>query len=405
MSNYLAISMVTATLKYVLTQIVQTDFSAASVSMLRPDATLIGGGPRLNIYLYQVTPNAALRNDDLPTRRGDGTLVQKAKAALELHYLFSFYGDDTHFEPQRLLGILTRTLHSEPIISQSEITDAITSFIATDPVLQQSDLAAAFERVRFTPLSLTLEEMAKIWSIFYQVPYPLSVAYVASVIQIESEDTPQTALPVLTPNVYVVPFQHPEVDQVMPKTGAGQPILPTSTLVIQGSGLRGDTTFVQLGDLVVPPATVTDTEITLPIPAALPAGIQGLQVLEQLEMGTPPQLHNGIESNIVPFVLCPVLSAPVPSAAQITITVTPIARQNQRATLLLNEATTPVPPNPAAYSFSLPPLPSDTGSLTFPISGVKGATTYFIRVQIDGATSPLDLNPLSLTFGPTVTMP
>ncbi len=122
-------------------------------------------------------------------------------------------------------------------------------------------------------------------------------------------------------------------------------------------------------------------------------------------MGMPQTPHSGFESNVVPFVLCPVLSAPTPSPTQITVTVSPTARKKQRATLLLNEATSPAPPVPAAYSFSLQPLPADTATLTFPITGVQAATKYFIRVQIDGATSPVDLDPTSVTFGPTVTMP
>ena len=36
----------------------------------------------MNVYLYQVTPNAAFRNVDLPTRRADGTLVKQPVAAL-----------------------------------------------------------------------------------------------------------------------------------------------------------------------------------------------------------------------------------------------------------------------------------------------------------------------------------
>ena len=34
-----------------------------------------------------------------------------------------------------------------------------------------------------------------------------------------------------------------------------------------------------------------------------------------------------------------------------------------------------------------------------------GAGQYFVRLQIDGAESPVDLDPASVTFGPTVTLP
>jgi hypothetical protein len=176
-------------------------------------------------------------------------------------------------------------------------------------------------------------------------------------------------------------------------------------LVIQGSQLRGDVTLVQVGGTLVTPTGVTDAEIRLPVPASLPAGVQGLQVIQQKLMGTPPKPHAGFESNVAAFILHPIIAPQSVTPAQIIVNVNPTARRNQRATLLLNEATSPPPPVPAAYAFSLPPLPSDSNTLTFPISGVKGGnTTYFIRARLDGAESPVNLN-LGPNFGPTVTIP
>ncbi|NIV38805.1 MAG: DUF4255 domain-containing protein, partial [Anaerolineae bacterium] len=56
---------------------VQEDVSGSEATMVRPDGSE-KGLPKtgVNIYLYQVTPNAAWRNADLPTRSGDGRLVQ-----------------------------------------------------------------------------------------------------------------------------------------------------------------------------------------------------------------------------------------------------------------------------------------------------------------------------------------
>src|SRR5271165_5220408 len=81
------------------------DLSGAAVTTLRPDAQLsVADATGINIFLYQVLPNASLRNCDLPTRRSDGTLVQRPRIALDLNYLFTFYGNDAELEPQRLLG-------------------------------------------------------------------------------------------------------------------------------------------------------------------------------------------------------------------------------------------------------------------------------------------------------------
>jgi hypothetical protein len=76
-------------------------------------------------------------------------------------------------------------------------------------------------------------------------------------------------------------------------------------------------------------------------------------------------------------------------------------KTTQRAILMLSStsAVTPV-----ARSFVAPPLLSDNGSITFPTPGVP-AGKYFVTVQVDGAPSPLDLDPASPTFGPTVKLP
>src|SRR5215212_5514896 len=122
MSNYLAIATVTATLSRTLTAAVGTDVSAAGVTTLRPDDA---PGTGVNVYLYQVGPNGAWRNADLPTRRDEGRLVQRPKVALDLHYLLSFYGDEAQFEPQRLLGSVVRTLHARPVLTREMIRNTV----------------------------------------------------------------------------------------------------------------------------------------------------------------------------------------------------------------------------------------------------------------------------------------
>ncbi len=405
MSNFLAVATVTAALQQVLQGPVGSAVGGASVGFRRPDGAGPGpAAPLVNIFLYQATPNTAYRDADLPTRRSDGTLVQRPQAALDLHYLFTFHGNDDQLEPQRMLGAVASTLHAQPLISSKSINDAVTAF----GFLAGSGLESQVERVKFTPTALSLEEFSKLWSVFFQVEYSLSAAYQASVVLIESDDTPQQALPVKIRNVYAVPFRQPIIEQVISDAGPDQPILPASSLVVQGKQLRGEITQVQVGNLVVTPQpqNVTDTEIRLPVPPNLPAGVQGLQVIQQKPMGTPPQPHPGFESNVAPFVLHPVITVQNAAAAQIIVSVNPTARKDQRASLLLNEATSPPPVAPAAYTIALPPLTNDSNTLTFPISGVQGGnTTYFIRLRLDGAESPLDLDALSPTFGPTVTIP
>jgi hypothetical protein len=405
MSNFLAIATVTAALQQLLQDPVKAAVTGATVGFSRPDgSSSASSSPAVNVYLYQVTPNAAYRNCDLPTRRTDGTLVKKPLTALDLHYLFTFQGSDDTLEPQRMLGAVASTLEDQPLLSAQNIQAAISS-ATFSTILATSDLASQIEKVRFTPTPLSLEEFSKLWSAFFQVEYSLSAAYQASVVLIESQDTPQEGLPVQKRNLYVSPFHFPTITQVIAQAGANQPILPSSTLVIQGTNLLGAVTLVRIGNVTVAPTTVTNTAIIMPVPTSAPAGVLGLQVIQQLQIGTPPLPHSGYESNVFALVLHPVITSPTATATQVTVNVSPQAQAGQRATLLLNEATTPPPAVPAAYTFSLPPLGAASNSLTFTTSGVQGGTKYFIRVTIDGAESPLDLNPSSSTFGPTVTTP
>jgi len=403
MSNYLAIATVSAALQQILQGPVGQAVTGATVGFSRPDGKASGKGPTVNLYLYRVAPNAAYRNVDARTRRGEGTLLKTTLTALDLYYLFIFRGSDEKLEPQRMLGVVASTLNAQPLIS----TDNITSAAKHHGFLKGSGLDAQIERVRITPSALTLEEFTKLWSAFFQVEYSLSAAYQASVVLIESDDIPQVALPVQARNIYVSPFRQPAITQVISQAGAGQPILSTSTLVIQGSNLSNITT-VRLGNVVVPvapPVKVTNTTITVPVPAGLQAGVLGAQVIQQLLLGTPPQPHDGYESNVAAFVLQPVITPETATSTEIKLSIAPAALEGQRVTLLLNEATLPPPLAPGAYSFSLPPLASDMSTLTFATTGVQGGgTTYFVRVSIVGAESPLNLDPGSPTFGPTVTI-
>jgi Pvc16 N-terminal domain len=264
MSNFLAIATVTATLSQVLQTAVGVDVPGAAVSTVRPDSA--GSGiptTGVNLYLYQVAPCASLRNADLPTRSYNGQLVQRPQVALDLHYLLTFYGNEAQLEPQRLLGSVVRTLHARPVLTRQQIQKTLAPEEGPFKDLAGSNLAEGAELVKFSPLPLSLEELSKLWSVFFQTTYTLSIAYQGSVVLIESDDTPQAALPVRARNLYVVPFRQPVIERVMSQSGADQPIVADSTLVILGRQLRGDVTRVRFGGVEVTPQEVTDTQLSL----------------------------------------------------------------------------------------------------------------------------------------------
>jgi hypothetical protein len=407
MSNYLAIATVSAALQQVLLIPVSRAVGNATANFSRPDASA-SQTPLVNIYLYQVTPNAAYRNADLPGRRPDGSLVQRPQAALDLHYLFTFHGNDDQLEPQRLLGAVVTTLHAQPLLSAQNINSAVTQF----GFLAGSGLEDQVERVKFTPTALTLEEFSKLWSVFFQVEYRLSVAYQASVVLMESDATPRQAPPVLARNLYVDPFRWPRVDEVISQAGADAPIVAGSTLLIRGVQLQGEVTRVVLEGSERTPASVTDAQITLPLPADVRAGVQALQVVQKKLMGTPAAAHRSFESNVVPFVLRPTVAFqsaaldpnPPPSTkvTDVTMSVIPNIGAGQRAVLMLNDMTSP---SPAGYASRAAVAPADANQVTFRIDNVP-AGTYVARVQIDGAESVLSVDTnTNLLTGPMVTMP
>jgi hypothetical protein len=187
-SNALAFATVTAALRHLLDPVAKQAVAAAAATIERPDS-IKDDKPRVNLFLYQVTPNAAWRNNDLPTRRGDGSVALRPQAAFDVHYILSFFGSEKDQEPQRLLGSVVSLLHSQPILSPDIIRAAVQSATSGDPnhFLGRSDLADQIERVRFSPLGLNLEELSKLWSVFFQIPYRLSMAWQGSVVLIEPD--------------------------------------------------------------------------------------------------------------------------------------------------------------------------------------------------------------------------
>jgi hypothetical protein len=409
-SNHLAIATVTASLAQFLQGVVEKDVPGLTVTTTRPDAAnAAAGGTRVNIYLYQVTPNAAWRNSDLPTRADDGRLMQKARVALDLHYLLTFYGNEPQLEPQRMLGSAVRALHSRPVLTRQQIRQTINS--PANIFLVQSNLAEDIELVKFTPTSLSLEELSKLWAVFFQTQYTLSITYQGTVVLIETDDTASASLPVLERNIYTVPFRMPMIEEIKLDAPVSGPITSGSNIVIVGRALKGDVIQIRFGGSKLPaivPASVADKEIRVSLPVDLRAGVQGLQVDQLFLMGTPPASHRGFESNVAAFVLAPTITQPnLPAftqtsvdpatnliAGEIAVNFTPKIGKPQRVRLLLNEFQPPANRAARGYMFNAPKdngIPSnqeETDTIDFVVKDVA-AGDYLVRVQVDGAESPL----------------
>ncbi len=303
MSTHSAIAAVTATLHRRLREALQVTGLNADVSHTRPGTTnAFPNKVGVHLYLYMVTPNAALRNVDLPTRDDRGRIVGRPTVALELHYLLSFVGDEALHEPQRMLGAVAIDLHANPVLTPDEIRLATQA----TPELAGSRLEQQIERVRLTTEAINLEEFSKLWSVLFQTQYLLSAAYKASVVLLEADVEPPVPARVRDRGVWVAPLP-PKISSISPQLlGAG------ALMVIRGAKLLGEPTIVRFvhehGSVrEVSPALLRDDRIELNLPSDLRAGIVSVQVVTRhvATSGSLPPRTFELESELVPFMLAP----------------------------------------------------------------------------------------------------
>jgi hypothetical protein len=391
MSNALAIAAVTLTLQSILGSGVTADpdLTDATVTVLPPDkARGNNNANQLNLFLYQILPNAAWRNMDIPSQIGPGE-TGNPPLALTLHYLLTAYGRDNDTTlpfGHHLLGKAMSVLYDHALLGPDEIK------LATSGSLPGSDLDRQVERVRITMQPLPLEDISKLWT-GLSTQYRLSVAYELSVALIDSTQPRRTPLPVLTrgpadKGVFsqadlIPPF--PALDQVRFPNNQTSARLG-DTLVLTGQHLDGTNVGVVFKHSLwntpveIPPqagGTSTQLSVQLPnIPAAWPVGFYSVSVLVQR-----PDENYRRSTNLLSLALAPSLtivpqSAPGPNITY-TVTCSPEVRPEQRASLLLGDQEI----LSAAH-------PAQTATLTFNAQNVA-AGDYFVRLRIDGVDSLL----------------
>lgn len=450
MSNALAIASVSFVLVDLLNNgLIDRNISASigdvTVTALPPDkvdALQTDGKSQLNLFLYNVTQNQAWRNVGYPSRDSSGDRIDNPPLALDLHYLLTAYGAE-QYHSEILLGYGMQLFHETPFLPREAIQlslSAPTQVVDASPVLPSgmlnlftSGLANQVEMIKIWPQTLTTEEISRLWTAF-QAKYRSTAAYQCSVVLIQSDASTKKAPPVRRRSVTVNTFASPVINSVLglsntsPPVEASAPILPGYSLVLQGTQLQGqEATIVMIGgEPVYPPASaITPTQIIAEIPSDLLAGSQTVQVVQPLQLGSPPMDHNGVESQMATFTLLPVIeNIDVTTGTStvtgqpvdlVTLTVNPPIAATQEVLLLLNQvpqAGSP-PPIPLAYSFVAEPfysllsppaaVPPTSPKISFPYSGVTTGT-YLVRLQVDGAQSLLTTDNNGVYNGPTVNL-
>ncbi|GAA6619778.1 DUF4255 domain-containing protein [Scytonema sp. NUACC26] len=405
MTNALSIAAVTAVLKNLLENGLVKDAIATSlgdvvVSALPPDRISQGTDERaqINLFLYQVTQN---RNVDWISEERNKLQQPRSRSqnpplALNLHYLLTAYGAKD-FQAELLLGYAMQLLHEMPVLLRDVIETSLkNAAINTNSILSQalaavsvSDLAEHIGQIKISPEFFNMEETSKLWSSL-QTHYRPSAAYQASMVLIESCNVKSSTA--------VTPFSEPVIEQVTSGGSRDNIIVVGSPLIIRGKHLRGDITCIRLNGMEksIEPSVVQEMQMSVSMPSNLYAGIHGVQVIH-LKIGTPAMPQCEVASNLATFVLHPTIDFTVAQvqdsgkdlrSAEITVKFKPKVGKTQRVVLLLNEVASD---GGQAYRFPLSPRPEDTDSVTIPVKNIK-AGTYFVRVQVDGAESPLGKN-------------
>ncbi len=406
MSNSLAVSAVTATLRQLLSQGTRDNPPNTAVTARPPDRARANSTTnQLNIFLYHTTLSAAWRNMDMPRQVKPGE-TGAPPLPLNLYYLLTAYGEnDEDALGHLVLGRAMSVLHDHPVISPQDIRLAL-----PQDELRQYDLQNQREGIRITYQPLTLEEMSKLWTTF-QTQYRISAAYQISVILIESSRPARTPLPVLRQgDAGRGPVAQPDLTPAFPTLLEVLPPDPGYSaelgdkLKLVGHHLTGDQITVCFRHRTLtdpntlsplPGATGTELEVQLPNDAAAaaswPAGGYDVwvQITRTVAGEQEEQMTNELHLALAPRIgnIAPNPAPRTPTGdVDLTLTFTPELRlaAGQTASLLIGDREVAPPPPP------LPPAqpPSTTSSLTFRVRQIRPGD-HFVRLRIDGVDSDL----------------
>lgn len=429
MSNVLAVAAVTQLLKDLINdamingdigQVLNSDFR---VTALPPNRVVAENASdqatQLNLFLYRVSPNAALRNSDLPTRNRAGELKCRPRLAIDLHYILTAVSaEELHAEI--LLGYAMQLFHEQAMLPRELIRNALDLAVIDqilppeqfDPI-RASELADQVEMIKITPRTLTMDDMSKLWTAF-QASYRTTVAYDVSVVLIERELPTRPTLPVLTrggladpvtgrdPGVKVAP----DVDNTVPavtKVSAedGHPVMRLGgRVVLEGFALGGVEVTVRFTEpgtgvvLEVPPlapAAPNRLVVALPEGAELPVGspLEGSVFdpaswrigayfvdVSVVEAGGRVSLSNALPVALAPLSTASALAAG--SDVALMLTSAPPIRPGQTVAVSAGQTTVPV---------ATPAAPVDEVSANF--TGLASGTEVPVRLRVDGIDSPV----------------
>jgi hypothetical protein len=128
------------------------------------------------------------------------------------------------------------------------------------------------------------------------------------------------------------------------------------------------------------------------LPAGLEAGTRMVRVQRMVTFPGETQPRPGFTSSPAPFQLLPAIqdTSPIQAAhgSSLTLTVSPAVGRTQQVTVYVGDQgiplAVPAPGAPASSTAVTVPVPSD-----IPLTGTAAGAGVPIRVEVDGASSPL----------------
>ncbi|GAA0712571.1 DUF4255 domain-containing protein [Dactylosporangium roseum] len=254
-------------------------------------------GPRLNWYLYRISPHPGFRAMEHPGT-GTRTALGKPPLALVLHYLLSVYPASlTSTGDQELVAHVTlaaamRRLHESAIVG------------AGSPFLPAA--AVLVEPLRITLQNLDLEALTKVWTAAAQ-PLRLSVGYEISLVVVEQQATHRPGPPVGAARALVGPLGTRLLGAAPARLGGDQ------TTTVRVVGATPDTAYRLAAEAGDPPGAPADgwpmtvagqdadgVRLRLPRPDLAP-GVRRLDAITTVE-GIPAG-RDSIGLTVVPIVL------------------------------------------------------------------------------------------------------
>ncbi len=257
----------------------------SDIQMNQPEAA---EAPRVNLFLYKVTENGSLKNQEIPGHGNPGA-YGFPPLSLGLYYLLTAYG--TREEQGRfsetlahfLLGSAMRVFHDISIVTEE--LRSIRHEPVGDLILHEA-LRGEFEKVKLSLEPISLEDLSKVWTAL-TMPFRLAAAYHTSVVQIESRRQrgfPRRVgePPPAGPRISVVPFKVPSIEQLAvhwqtdpPGTEKPFPVASIGdTLILRGLNFVSPATFVRIGRLEVRVRPIDETRVEVVVPDdTLPGGV------------------------------------------------------------------------------------------------------------------------------------